>query len=49
MADAHIDWTVYLPAVDLHPTVAVQYNEVGVVVYSKAFATNGVQIWMVPE
>jgi len=49
MADANIDHTVYVPAVDMAPTVAVQYDNVGVVVYSKAFATNGVQIWMVPK
>lgn len=49
MADAHIDRTVYVPAVDMHPTVAVQYDNTGVVIYSKAFATNGVQVWMVPK
>lgn len=49
MADANIDHTVYIPTVDMHPTVTAQYDSVGVVVYSKAFATNGVQVWMVPK
>jgi len=49
MADAHIDQTTYIATEYMYPTIAEEYDTVGVVVYYKAFATNGVQIWMVPK
>jgi hypothetical protein len=48
MADAHTDETVYLPTIELLNNTEL-WGEVGVVVYSKTFAVNGVQIWMVPK
>lgn len=48
MADANIDHTVFVPADQIYNPDKM-WGEVGVVVYCKAFATNGVQIWMVPK
>ena len=48
MADAHIDETVFIPINEVHNEDDM-WGHVGVVVYYRAFAVNGVQIWMVPE
>jgi hypothetical protein len=47
MADAHLDETVFVPTVELLNNTEM-WGEVGVVIYSKSFAVNGVQVWMVP-
>lgn len=49
MADARIDETVYVDMFDLHKDVVEHFGSVGVVIYSKSFNVNGVQIWMVPQ
>lgn len=39
MADAHIDRTVYVPAVDMHPTITAQYD---IVVFADSDETQNV-------
>ena len=48
MADAHVDETIFIPTVELLNDEEL-WGEVGVVVYSRTFAVNGVQFWMVPK